>query len=328
MQDVIAAMTTLPCPISNFSPEVLGGGARGERLGRETLDAVLGLASGGHELRQSLGPARTHIAQRHLVVRAARPGQGRDDGAEVELDRVVEDRIELTLFAEQALSPGVGFDQRDALGRTTAEPQVFQGFVVDREDGAGRAELRAHVADRGAVGERQAVEAVAVELDEFRDHALVAQEARDREHEVGRRGAFGQAAVQANADHLGNQQIDGLAEHRGLGFDAADAPAEHAEAVDHRGVAVGADQRVRIGDAVFLEHDAREVLEVHLVNDAGRGRNDLVVVKGFLRPAEQRVALLVARVIVLGVDLRARPRCRRHRPARSGRSRARTGTAD
>jgi hypothetical protein len=138
-------------------------------------------------------------------VGTARPGQRRDNGAEVELDGVVEDRIHLTLFAEQALSAGVGFDQRDALGRTTAEPQVFQGFVIDREDGAGRAELGAHVADRGAVGQRQAVEAVAVELDELRDHALVAQEARDREHEVGRGGARGQAAVEANADHLGNQ---------------------------------------------------------------------------------------------------------------------------
>jgi hypothetical protein len=39
-----------------------------------------------------------------------------------------------------------------------------------------------------------------------------------------------------------------LAEHRGLGLDAADAPAEHGQAVDHRGVAVGADQRVGIGD--------------------------------------------------------------------------------
>ena len=50
------------------------------------------------------------------------------------------------------------------------------------------------------------------------------------------------------ADHLGEQHRHRLAEHRRLGLDAADAPAEHGEAVDHGGVAVGADQRVGIGD--------------------------------------------------------------------------------
>ncbi len=39
-----------------------------------------------------------------------------------------------------------------------------------------------------------------------------------------------------------------LAEHGRLGLDAADAPAEHGEAVDHRGMRIGADQRVGIGD--------------------------------------------------------------------------------
>ena len=39
-----------------------------------------------------------------------------------------------------------------------------------------------------------------------------------------------------------------LAEHGGLGLDAADAPAQHGQAVDHGGVAVGADHGVGIGD--------------------------------------------------------------------------------
>ena len=56
-----------------------------------------------------------------------------------------------------------------------------------------------------------------------------------------------QLARQPEADDLRDQHRDRLAEHRRLGLDAADAPAEHAEAVDHRRVRVGADQRVRIG---------------------------------------------------------------------------------
>src|SRR3712207_8460388 len=44
---------------------------------------------------------------------------------------------------------------------------------------SGRAELGAHVADRGPVGERQVRQAVAVELHELPDHALLAQHLRE-----------------------------------------------------------------------------------------------------------------------------------------------------
>ena len=64
--------------------------------------------------------------------------------------------------------------------------------------------------------------------------------------------------VELEADHLGDQHRDRLAEHRRLGLDAADAPAEHGEAVDHRRVAVGADERVGIGDGA-----ARSPRSVH-----------------------------------------------------------------
>ena len=50
----------------------------------------------------------------------------------------------------------------------------------------------------------------------------------------------------------GIEHGDGLAEHGGLGLDAADAPAEHAEAVDHGGVRVGADEGVGIGDQLAV----------------------------------------------------------------------------
>jgi len=88
----------------------------------------------------------------------------------------------------------------------------------------------------------------------------------------------------------------------GLGLDAADAPAEHAEAVDHRRVRVGPDQRVRVQRAVGLEHHAREVLEVDLVDDPRVGRHDLEALECALTPAQERVALLVALELALGVD--------------------------
>ena len=127
--------------------------------------------------------------------------------------------------------------------------QVVDRLAVDREDRAGRAELGAHVADRGAVGQRHAGDALAVELDELADDAVLAQHLGDGQHQVGGGGARGQLAGQLEADHARDQHGDRLAEHRGLGLDAADAPAEHADAVLHGGVGVGADAGVGVGAA-------------------------------------------------------------------------------
>ena len=56
----------------------------------------------------------------------------------------------------------------------------------------------------------------------------------------------GSLPAELEADDLRDEHRDRLAEHRRLGLDPADAPAEHAQAVDHRRVRVGPDQRVRV----------------------------------------------------------------------------------
>ena len=76
---------------------------------------------------------------------------------------------------------------------------------------------------------------------------------------------------------------------------------EDAEAVDHRRVRVGPDERVGERDAVPLVDDACEELEVHLVDDPGARRDDLEVVEGVLPPAEEGVALAVPLELELGV---------------------------
>ncbi len=187
------------------------------------------------------------------------------------------------------------------------QAQVVERHRVDREDGDRGAVLRRHVAERGAVGDGQRRQARAEELDELADDALLAQALGHGQHEVGRGRALGQLALEADADDLGDQHRDRLAEHRGLGFDAADAPADDAEAVDHRRVRVGADQRVRerLQDAVtcLAADDPGEVFEVHLVDDAGLGRDDAEVAEGALAPAQEDVALAVALVFELAVQL-------------------------
>ena len=150
-------------------------------------------------------------------------------------------------------------------------------------------------------------DALAVELDELADHAVLAQHLGDREHDIRRGHAGRDRAGELEADDLGDEHRHGLAEHGRLGLDAADAPAEHAEAVDHRGVRVGADAGVGVGAQHAVDRarvgDAGQVLDVDLVHDAGSRRNDLEVVERRLAPAQELVALAVALVLDLDVAL-------------------------
>ena len=92
-----------------------------------------------------------------------------------------------------------------------------------------------------------------------------------------------------------------MAEHRRFGLDPADAPAQNAQAVDHRGVAVGADNGVGIGDggAAFVfgrPHCLRQILKVDLVADAGAGGHDAEALQRRRTPAQELVPLDIAGV--------------------------------
>jgi hypothetical protein len=204
---------------------------------------------------------------------------------------------------EQPLLLAVGLDQLDLLGIAPGEGQVVERLLVDGEEAHGRAVLGRHVGDGGAVGQRQRRDARAVVLDELADDALLAQHLRRGEDDVGRGRALAQGAVQLEADHLRDEHRHRLAEHGRLGLDAADAPAEHAQAVDHGRVRVRADERVGIDEAVVAAEDhLRQVLEVHLVADAHARRHHAEAAERLLAPAQQRVALLVALVLEHDVD--------------------------
>ena len=119
--------------------------------------------------------------------------------------------------------------------------------------------------------------------------------------------------MQADAHDDGERLVERLSEQDGLGLDAADAVAEDAQAADHRGVRIGAHERVREGHdlasecaaaAVLLAEadDVAEELEVDLVDDARAGRHDAEAAQGRLRPAQELVALLVALVLAGHVE--------------------------
>ena len=171
---------------------------------------------------------------------------------------------------KESLLLHVRFHQLDPLLRPAGEPEVLQGDIVHREDGAGGAVLGRHVPNGGTISQRQAAEPGTVELHELAHHALSPKQLGDGEDQVGGGGTLGQPAFQPEADHFGDQHRDRLAQHRRLCFDPSDAPPQNAEAVDHRGMGVGADQRVRIrlgqpagpglGVLVRGEHHSGEVL--------------------------------------------------------------------
>ena len=119
--------------------------------------------------------------------------------------------------------------------------------MADGEEAAGGAIFWSHVGDGGLVFQGQGGDALAIELDELADDALLAQHLGDRQHQIGGCGTFGHGAGQLEADHFGDQHRDGLAQHGRLGLNAAHAPAQNGQTIDHGGVAVGADNRVRIG---------------------------------------------------------------------------------
>ena len=111
--------------------------------------------------------------------------------------------------------------------------------------------------------------------------------------------------MQLEADDFGDQHRHRLAEHGRLGLDAADAPAEHAQAVNHRRVRIGADQRVGIGRLRGLprrrRRHARQVFQIDLMHDAGVRRHDLEIAERFLAPAQEDVAFAVALKFQVGV---------------------------
>ena len=225
---------------------------------------------------------------------------------EVELEQLVEGRA-VTGLAPQPLGPGVALDQVDPLGRAPGESQIAERLVIDREEGGGRPELRAHVADRRAVGQREGCQPIAGELDERADDAVGAQQLGHDQDEVGRGRAAWQGAVQADADDVRHRLVERLAQQDGLGLDPADAIAQDAQAVDHRRVRVGPDDRVGEGQPAagrtgpVDDHGGQE-LEVDLVDDAGPGWHDAQVAERRLRPAQQLVALAVAVVFALDVE--------------------------
>ena len=152
------------------------------------------------------------------------------------------------------------------------------------------------------------LEARTVKLHELADHPLPAQHFGDGQHEIRGGDAVGKPPRQLEPHHLGDQHGDGLAEHDGLRLDAADAPAEHRQSIDHGGVTVGADESVGEGKfavATLLAgpHNLRQIFEIDLMADARARRHHAEIVEGARAPAQEGVTLAVARIFLVDIGL-------------------------
>ena len=199
----------------------------------------------------------------------------------------------------------VALNQIDLRIGATGEAEVADGLGIDWEEAGGGAVFGGHVGDGGAIGEREIREAASEVLDKAANHAVLAEHFRNGEDEVGGGRTIREGSGEAHPDDFRLKLVERLAEHDGLGLDAADTPSEHPDAVDHGCVAVGADDGVRKDDrcATFLlagDHRG-EKLEVDLVNDPGAGGNDAEVFEGALGPTEQGVPLAVSLVFQIHV---------------------------
>ncbi len=253
-----------------------------------------------------LGEDIIHIGQRNAVLRALGPGERGDNGAHVEFERRGEHRIGGIGVDPEALLLGIGFDQRDLAFLAAGEAQVIERLVVDSEEAAGSAVFWGHVGQGRAVGQAQRGEARAEVFDKAAHHAVLAQQVGAGQHQIGRGHAFAERAGQLEADHFGDQHRNRLAQHCRLGLDPADAPAQHAEAVDHRGVAVGTNAGVGVSDGravLVLRGPDRlgDVFQVDLVADPGARGDRVEVVERLGTPLEEVIAFHVAVVFDLDV---------------------------
>ena len=269
-----------------------GGSGRvacGKRL-RDRL--VVRVPVVGAEALEGIKERLLPLAQGNPVLGTARARDRRLDRREIELDDLRVRRGLVGLVPERVLL-AVRLDESDPLRGPSRQSQVAERLGVDREEAAGRAVLRRHVPDRRPVGEGQPLEPVPEVLDELPDDAHLAQDLGHGEDEVRRGRSLGQRTRELEADDLRDEHRDRLAEHRSLRLDATDAPAENPEPVDHGRVRVGPDERVGERPALALVHDAREELEVDLVDDPGARRHDLEVVERPLAPAQEGIALAI-----------------------------------
>src|SRR5690606_35421294 len=153
----------------------------------------------------------------------------------------------------------------------------------------------------------QLVHAGAKKFDKLAHHAQFAQFLRNDQNQVGRQHAVIELASQLDTHHGRQGDGDGQAYHHGFGFNTSDTPAQNAQAVNHRRVAVGPDTAVGVDQihvlAFFGPYNLTNMLDVQLVHDAFARWHHFHAVKVAGTPAQEGKALAVTLVFTCQVDV-------------------------
>src|SRR5699024_6568928 len=167
-------------------------------------------------------------------------------GIQINHEYGMKDRGWRTAVAPELLLAIVGFDQVDVRLRPARKIHVVRGMAVNGEEHRRGAVFGRHVGDHAAIAQGQFFEAGAEKFDKLAHDTEIAQLFGDAQHQVRGQHAIAHLALELDADDLRKRNGDRQPDHDGLGFDATDAPAQNAQAVDHGRMAVGTDTTVRI----------------------------------------------------------------------------------
>src|SRR5699024_10858722 len=277
------------------------------RLGGHALCLVRGLIHHdfvGGVVAQVLTELLLGLRLQDAVLWTLRTSNGRNNGVEVKLEVLGVLSLFSVLLQPHGLSLGVSLNAIDLLLWATGQLEVLNGFLVNWEHCRGRTELRGHVADGCAVSQWDGLNAIAVELYELLDYAVLTQHLGNGQDHVGCGNASWNIAGELEANNLWNQHGNWLTEHCSLSLDAANATAQNGQAHFHGGVGVGTNTGIWVSQAVVVEDYASEVLNVYLVNNTGSWRNNLEVGEVLRAPTQELVALFVALVLNFNVLLK------------------------
>ena len=136
---------------------------------------------------------------------------------------------------------------------------------------------------------------------------MLTKHVSDGQHHVGGGDAFRNGTGKLETDNTRHQHGDRLSKHGRFGFNAANAPAEHAQAIDGGGVRVGAHAGIKVGKSlatVFFDlghDDLGEIFDIDLVDDACSRRYHAEVLECLLAPTQELVTFAVALVFDIHV---------------------------
>ena len=230
------------------------------------------------------------------------------NGAEIQFDKGREvDGVFFGGDAEKILGAIVVFNELDEFLRASGTLEVSESFLIDGEVAHGGSVFGGHVGDGGSIREGEFSGARAIEFYELTNDFVLAKNLGEGEGKVGGGGSGREFAREVDADDFRGEEGERLTEHSRFGFDSAYTPTHDAEAVNHGGMGIGADERVGVSEEgtvglFFGKNATSEVLEVNLVNDADAWGNDAEGLESLLAPLKEFVAFAVTFKFVLHVE--------------------------